>query len=53
MYVLGASGDTGAASLYRLPATNYADTTVVKRGLGRARALIRVGTDIYYANLQG
>lgn len=37
MYVLGASDDTGAASLYRLPAANYADTVVLKRGLGRAR----------------
>jgi len=53
MYVLGASDDTSAASLYRLPATSYADTSVVKRGLGRARALTRVGTDIYYASLQG
>lgn len=49
----GASDDPAAPSLYRLPAANYADTLVVKRGLGRVSALTKIGPNIYYSNLEG
>jgi sugar lactone lactonase YvrE len=53
IYVAGASADPGAASLYRLPAGNFADTVVVKRGLGRVAALSKIGPNLYYSNLEG
>ena len=53
IYILGASDTPGAASLYRLSASDYTDTTVVKRGLGRATALARYGDDTFFSDLTG
>lgn len=53
IHVLGGSDTPNAASLYRLPAADYTDTTVVKRGLGRAFALARVGDVTYFSDLAG
>jgi hypothetical protein len=51
IYVIGASYDPNASSLYRLPAADYADTSVVASGLGTASALTKAGSDIYYADV--
>jgi sugar lactone lactonase YvrE len=53
IYVLGASDDPAAPSLYRLAAPGYTDTTVVKRGLGRTGGLTRVGSTTYYSDPGG
>lgn len=50
IYVLGASDNSGANSLYRLPAGNYVGgATVLETGLGRTWAITGIASTIYYA----
>lgn len=53
IYIVGASDTPAAASVYRLSANDYADTTVIKRGLGRSSAMARNGPQTFFADLAG
>jgi hypothetical protein len=51
IYLIGSSDSPTAASLYRLPAGNYASAAVLARALGRSWSITKIGTDLYYSVL--
>jgi hypothetical protein len=51
IYVIGESDNADATNLYRLPAGSYDAPEGVATSLGRATAMTKVGTSIYYSNI--
>jgi hypothetical protein len=51
IYLVGASDNPTAASMYRLPAGSYGSPTVFATGLGRSWSVVKIGSAVYYSGI--